>query len=119
MPTNFATQPGKLGPFLPVHLPGSIQDIRFQRATMPPLGSPPRDPLRRGVLLTELPTPFFVEEEEVPASGLIVSRRTQRTRRTRWYDGRAHLWIGHGRETGRGGANCGLRFDQIDDLPSA
>jgi hypothetical protein len=37
--------------------------------------------------------------------------------RTRWYDGRTYLWIGRARETGRGGANSGLRFDQIDDLP--
>jgi hypothetical protein len=101
-------------PFLPVHLPGSIQDIRFQRATMPPQGTPPRDPVRRGVILSELPTPFYVAEEEVPASGVILTRRVQRTR---WYEGRTYLWIGRARETGRGGANSGLRFDQIDDLP--
>lgn len=81
---------------------------------MPPRGSPPVDPVRRGVLINELPTPYFIAEEEVPASGIIVTRRVQRTR---WYDGRTYLWIGRTRETGRGGVNSGLRFDQIDDLP--
>ena len=81
---------------------------------MPPHGTPPRDPVRRGVLLNELPAPFYVAEEEVPASGVIVSRRVQRTR---WYDGRTFLWVGRARETGRGGASSGLGFDQIDDLP--
>ena len=107
------TVPENWVPLLPVHLPGSVQDIRFQRGTMPPHGSPPRAPVRRGVILTELPAPFFVAEEEIPASGVIVSRRVQRTR---WYDGSTYLWIGRARETGRGGANSGLRFDQVDDL---
>ena len=103
-------------PFLPEHLPGSIQDIRFRRGAMPPLGSPPVAPRRRGVILSELPAPFYVAEEELPDSGIIVSRRVQRAR---WYDGRTYLWIGRSRETGRGAASSGLRFDQIDDVPPA
>lgn len=108
------TVPENWVPFLPVHLPGSIQDIRFQRGAMPPHGAVPVDPLRRGVLLNELPAPFYVAEEEVPGSGIIVSRRVQRAR---WYDGRTYLWVGRARETGRGGAASGLSFDRIDDLP--
>jgi len=103
-------------PFLPEHLPGSIQDIRFRRGAMPPLGSPPVAPRRRGVLLNELPAPFYVAEEEVPDSGVILTRRA---RRARWYDGRTYLWIGRRRETGRGAASSGLSFDQIDDVPPA
>lgn len=108
------TVPENWVPFLPVHLPGSIQDIRFQRGAMPPHGAPPVDPMRRSVLLNELPAPFYVAEEEVPASGVIVTRRVQRAR---WYDGRTHLWVGRARETGRGAASSGLGFDQIDDVP--
>lgn len=108
------TVPENWVPFLPVHLPGSIQDIRFQRGAMPPHGAPPVDPVRRSLLLNELPTPFYVAEEEVPASGVIVTRRVQRAR---WYDGRTYLWVGRTRETGRGAAASGLGFDQIDDLP--
>lgn len=98
-------------PFIPVHMPGSVQDIRFQRGAMPRLGHPPVDIVRpRGVLLNELPNDFYVAEAEIPGSGIIVTRRFQRTR---WYDGRTYLWLGRARETGRGGGNSGLRFDQI------
>jgi hypothetical protein len=99
-------------PFLPVHIPGSIADIRFQRGTMPATGGAP--PRRRGTILQEVPAEFFIAEEEVPVSGLVISRRVQRTR---WYDGRTYLWIGRARETGWGGANSHLRFDKIDDQP--
>jgi hypothetical protein len=108
------TVPENWVPFLPEHLPGSIQDIRFRRGAMPPLGSPPLAPRRRGVVLNELPAPFYLAEEEVPGAGIIVSRRVQRAR---WYDGRTYLWIGRSRETGRGAAFSGLSFDQIDDVP--
>ena len=108
------TVPENWVPFLPEHLPGSIQDIRFRRGAMPPHGTPPVAPRRRGVLLNELPAPFYVAEEEVPDAGIIVSRRIQRAR---WYDGRTYLWIGRSRETGRGAASSGLSFDQIDDVP--
>ena len=66
------------------------------------------------MILSELPAPFYVAEEEVPATGIIVSRRVQRAR---WYNGRTYLWNGRSHETGRGGASSGLRFDQIDDVP--
>lgn len=108
------TVPENWVPFLPEHLPGSIQDIRFRRGAMPAHGSPLVAPRRRGVMLGELPAPFYVAEEEVPSSGIIVTRRAQRTR---WYDGRTYLWIGRARETGRGAASSGLSFDQIDDVP--
>jgi hypothetical protein len=102
-------------PFLPVHLPSSDQDIRFQRAAMPKLGMPPQEVVKpRGVLLNEFPTPFFITEEEVPFSGVAVRRRF---RRVRWYDGRTYLWLGRVRETGRGAGASGLRFDQIEDIP--
>jgi|RhiMetdeSRZDD1v2_1073273.scaffolds.fasta_scaffold03227_8 hypothetical protein len=105
------TVPENWIPFLPVHLPGSVQDIRFQRAAMPKLGSPPVDVVRpRGVLLKEVDSPFYIAEAEILAAGTIVSRRFQRTR---WYEGRTYLWLGRARETGRGGGSSGLRFDQI------
>jgi hypothetical protein len=108
------TVPENWVPFLPEHLPGSITDIRLRRGAMPPHGTSPVSPRRRSVLLGELPAPFYVAEEEVPGSGIIVSRRVQRAR---WYDGRTFLWIGRSRETGRGSATSGLGFDQIDDVP--
>lgn len=106
------TVPENWVPFLPVHIPGSITDIRFQRGTMPATGGP--EPRRRSTILQEVPAEFYIAEEEIPVSGLLISRRVQRTR---WYDGRTYLWIGRAREIGWGGANSYLRFDKIDDHP--
>jgi hypothetical protein len=106
------TVPENWIPLIPVHLPGSVADIRFQRGQMPAGGGGTTAP--RGTILGEIPTPFYIAEEEIPVAGLTVSRRVQRTR---WYDGRTYLWIGRAAETGRGAASSHLRFDQIDDPP--
>jgi hypothetical protein len=104
-------------PFLPVHKPGSVQDIQFQRAAMPKLGSPPREVIKaKGVMLNEVPPPYYVNEEEVPYSGSLLVRSWQRTR---WFNGRTYIWIGRRRENGRGQGSSNLRFDQIDSLTSS
>src|SRR5262249_33712826 len=101
-------------PFLPVQKPGSLQDIHFQRASMPKLGSPPKDVIKaKGVLLTEVASPYFINEEEIPYSGTIVSRSYQRCR---WYNGQTFCWIGRYRETGRGEGSSNLQFDQIKPI---
>ncbi|OQW61748.1 MAG: hypothetical protein BVN28_06575 [Nitrospira sp. ST-bin4] len=106
------TVPKNWIPFLPVQRPGSSQDIVFQRAAMPKMGVPPRDVIKaKGVLLNEPTLPWFVNEEEIPYAGTIVTRSFQRAR---WYDGRTYVWIGRRRETGRGVGNSNLRFDQIE-----
>jgi hypothetical protein len=101
-------------PFLPVHQPGSVQQIRFQRASMPKLGNPPAEVIHaKGILLNEAPPPYYIEEEEIPSSGTLVRRSYQRTR---WYGGRTYVWIGRHRETGRGQGASNLRFDQIEPV---
>jgi hypothetical protein len=111
------TVPENWIPFLPVQRPGSVQDIAFQRAAMPRLGVPPRDVIRaKGVLLNEPTLPWFLNEEEIPFAGTIVTRSYQRAR---WYDGRTYVWIGRRCETGRGVGSSGLRFDQIDPVQPA
>lgn len=106
------TVPENWIPFLPVQRPGSVRDITFQRAAMPRMGIPPSDVVRaKGVLLNEADLPWFVNEEEIPYAGTIVTRSYQRVR---WYDGRTCLWIGRRTETGRGVGSSGLRFDQIE-----
>ena len=79
------TVPENWIPFLPVQRAGSVQDIAFQRAAMPQLGMPPpRDVVHaKGVLLNEPVLPWFVNEEEVPLAGTLVTRAYQRAR---WYD---------------------------------
>ena len=104
-------------PFLPVQRPGSSQDIAFQRAAMPQMDTPPRDVIRaKGVLLNEPALPWFVNEEEIPYAGTIVTRAYQRVR---WYDGRTYVWIGRQRRTGRGVGSSNLRFDQIEPTQPA
>jgi hypothetical protein len=106
------TVPENWIPFLPAQRPGSAQDIALQRAAMPQLGSPPREVVKaKGVLLNEPTLPWFVDEEELSASGVSVTRTFQRVR---WYDGRTFVWIGRSRETGRGAGTSSLRFDQIE-----
>ncbi|MGH7617020.1 MAG: hypothetical protein ACREPM_07330 [Gemmatimonadaceae bacterium] len=106
------TVPENWIPFIPVQRPGNAQDIVFQRAAMPQMGVPPHDVIRaKGVLLTEAPLPWFVNEEEIPYAGTVVTRSYQRVR---WYDGRTFVWIGRRRETGRGVGTSNLRFDQIE-----
>ena len=43
----------------------------------------------------------------------------QTFQRTRWRDGRAWVWLGARKQTGRGEASSGLAFDQLADLPDA
>jgi hypothetical protein len=105
------TVPENWIPFLPMQIPGSNQDIHFQRAAMPKIGMPPTETIKpKGVILNEQPAPYFINEEEVPYSGTLVSRSWQRTR---WYNGKTYNWIGRYRETGRGEGSSKLSFDQI------
>lgn len=108
------TVPENWIPFLPVHEPGSVQQIQFQRAAMPKLGSPPKDVIKaKGVMLNEVAPPYFVNEEDVPNAGTLIKRRWQRTR---WFNGQTYVWIGRSRETGRGQGSSNLRFDQIEPI---
>jgi hypothetical protein len=101
-------------PFLPVQKENSVQEIYFQRAAMPKLGVPPVDVVKpKGILLNEAPTPYYINEEEIPYAGTIVSITHQRAR---WYGGETRLWRARSRETGRGQGASNLRFDQIEAL---
>lgn len=102
-----STVPSNWIPFVPVHAEGSVSEIRLQRARMAG-GDPPR-----GRLLREPGSPYFVEEEEVPRTGVYVERSWQRVR---WIDGRTLTWIGRRKTAGRGEAWAQLVFDQILDL---
>jgi hypothetical protein len=107
-------------PFLPVHQPGSVRETRLQRAAMPRLLG--RDPaafdlveprtslLREGLDATPAQS-YFVNEEEVPRAGALV---TQAYQRTRWLGGRAYVWLRVRKATGRGEASSGLAFDRLE-----
>ena len=106
-------------PFIPVHVDGSSRAIQLQRAAMPrilerdpdkPLRIQPRTNLLR-VGLDGGPSPlYFVHEEEVPRAG---ARVRSTFHRTRWRGGKAVVWLGNQRGTGRGEGWSGLAFDRL------
>jgi hypothetical protein len=51
-------------------------------------------------------------EEEVPRSGL---RLTRRFEYARWVDGGTFLWLARRKGAGAGEGSSGLRFDRIED----
>jgi hypothetical protein len=100
-------------PFVPVHRPGSRRSVQLQRARMPQdAGAPSRAP-RTAILDIK---PYFVNEEEVPRAGKLVTRGYQRAR---WLDGRTLTWIGRRVTTGRGEGSSGLAFDRAVDVPKS
>ena len=104
------TVPDNWIPFIPVHMAGSVTEIQFQRATMPGAKG------ALGQVLTENPPPYYISEEQIPRSGVIVSRSFKRAR---WFNGRTFLWQGRTKVTGKGEGWSNLKFDQIVDIPPA
>jgi hypothetical protein len=101
-----ATVPPNWRPFIPAHLPGSVRSVRLQRARMP---DQPQHPLGR---VLDVPSPYFVAEEEVPRAGRKITRAFQRAR---WIDGATFLWIGRAAPFGRGEGSSGLVFDAVEE----
>jgi hypothetical protein len=95
-------------PFIPVRMQGSEREIRLQRARMPASKGP------LGQVLSEQPAPYYINEEEIPRSGIVVQRSFARAR---WLNGNTQLWIGRWKGAGRGEAWSNLKFDQIVDIP--
>lgn len=113
------TVPEEWIPFVPVHLAGDNREIQLQRAAMPRIleGDPrlpvkvrPRTTLLRVGLDRAPKTAYFLHEEEVPRAGVVVQ---QVYKRTRWNGGRAFVWLGISKHTGRGEGSSGLAFDQL------
>jgi hypothetical protein len=93
-------------PFIPVRVPDSDRQIRLQRARMP---GPDRD--IRGAVLN-IQAPYYLNEEEAPRSGVLVTRAWQRAR---WLGGKTFCWIGRRATNGKGEGSSGLAFDQIEE----
>jgi hypothetical protein len=91
-------------PFMPVHVPGSTRSVMLQRARLP---GPDRTIL--GSVLA-VPSPYYVNEEDVPRAGRLIRRGF---RRARWTGGSTFVWLGRRVSTGRGEGSSGLAFDQV------
>lgn len=96
-------------PLMPVRTPGEARSIRLQRGSVrdPETGVPVR-PLGR-ILVPE--QPLFIDEEDVPRTGLRVTLAYQYAR---WSDGSSHLWLARHKRSGRGAGSSGVSFDQIE-----
>jgi len=115
-----STVPENWIPFIGVRAQGTLRGISLQRAALPRIieGDPvrpyaivrPRTTLLRVGLDGTALGPYLVPEEEVPRAGI---RVTQCFQRTRWTDGRAFVWLGARKETGRGEGWSGLAFDRV------
>jgi len=107
-------------PFIAVHKPNETRKIRLQRAAIqrvvPPVGSlirPVTSILREGLTDDDDSTKsqsYFLNEEEVPRAGVVVTGRWRRARR---FDGTPVVWAARSVATGRGGGRSGLAFDRV------
>jgi len=91
-------------PFVPVS-ESTTGRIRLRRAALAITGGTP--PHAAGQIVG-VPGALIVADEEVPRSGLTLTRSY---RYARWLDGSTCLWIGRKKDAGQGEANSGLQFD--------
>jgi hypothetical protein len=112
-------------PMIPVHVESDNREVQLQRAAMPRIMEGDTDPkpavvrprtslLREGLEDVPLQHGYTLHEEEVSRAGV---RVTQAFQRTRWSDGRAWVWLGVRKQTGRGEGSSGLAFDSLIDVP--
>jgi hypothetical protein len=59
----------------------------------------------------EQSAPYFINEEEVPRTGVKLTANFQRTR---WYHGKIVNWYGYRKQVGRGEGSSGLYYDRVD-----
>jgi len=110
-------------PFISTHEEGSNRETRLQRGSMPRIleGDPehhiekvkPRSNLLREGLNQPIKQSYFINEEEVLRSGIVL---TQNFQRTRWCGGQIFTWLGVRKQTGRGEASSHLKFDYLQPV---
>ncbi|MBO0935319.1 hypothetical protein J2I47_02035 [Fibrella sp. HMF5335] len=108
------TVPRNWIPFIPVNISSGSPQIRLQKAAMPEFVATRYGdtvPSRTSLLVPRISDkPLFINEEEVPRAGTVVTRQFNRTR---WYHGKTFTWIAKRKEAGRGEGSSGLQFDQV------
>ncbi len=106
-------------PFIPVHtteltagpLDPSQKHIELQRASM--INAADQTCIRpNSRLLSEVQSPYYIDEAEVPRNGISVSESCQRTV---WHTGEIFLWIGRKKLYGAGEGSSGLLFDSVSE----
>ena len=98
-------------PLVPVRVDPAKPDVVLRRGrVLIDADGVPVTPAALGRVL-DAGQPLDVREEEVPRSGVHVTRHHQLAR---WIDGTTHHWIGRRKRPGRGEAWSGLRFDVVE-----
>ena len=127
------TVPENWIPFIPIHKKdGQNRAVRLQRASMPRLYFKEFQPVRpRTEILRpgmkddpgrkvspfvnpsqeEQQSPYYINEEEILHTGIIIKSAFQRTR---WYNGKTFNWYGHQKLIGRGQGSSGLAYDILE-----
>ncbi|MDO7174143.1 hypothetical protein [Mariniflexile sp. AS56] len=102
-------------PFIPVKVQNDnplSRQIQLQRAQLPRIvgeNNPMRIEPRTSLLLREQ-SPYYIFEEEIPKSGVIIELHWQRTRMA---NGKNVIWLGRKKTNGRGEGSSALAYDQI------
>ncbi len=88
------------------------RSIQLQRASMPRIvnGLDNMRVLPQSHLLSAIPSPYYLFEEEITKSGIIVKTTWQRTRMP---NGKVVIWLGRRKTNGRGEGSSALAYDQI------
>lgn len=111
------TTPDHWIPFLPARIDPSLPDIRLRRAKAlleqldPAAGGLPAFSRPLGRILEPERQDLSLFEEEVPRSGIFLTRRFQYAR---WLNGATYLWLARAKGQGKGESTAGLYFDQVE-----
>ena len=90
-------------PYVPVEITNVVKQVTLRQGEVERGGPALVAPKGR-----VLPSIKELREQEVPRTGVRVTRVTTRSR---WLDGSTHLWIARRKTSGRGEGSSGLRFD--------
>ena len=100
-------------PFQPQRIDPTKPDVRLRRAAaLLDEGEQAGFSRPLGRILEPERSDLSLFEEEVPRSGLRLSRQFEYTR---WVDGATFLWLARRKGAGVGEGSSGLRFDRIED----
>ncbi len=102
-------------PFLPERIEKNSPQTRFRRARMETWQTFSDPAAARQVgpqgLFLDPRRPVYINEEEIPVSGVRLQRSWQFGR---WTDGSYFVWLQRTKEIGRGERSSGLRWDKLD-----
>jgi hypothetical protein len=95
-------------PLIPVIVSRALAGVSWNNVALELQGL---HPVHGQLLRPPTTGPTRIAEEEVPRSGVVLTRTWQRAR---WIDGTIHTWIERRKRSGRGEGSSGQRYDAVD-----